>query len=151
MLVELLNPIVHQAQSVGYAETLLPEPLNCYSVKATVEPGCAMFDISDQQGFIYSFNAAVWNQSQHERCWGLMESLYLKLVRDLGAVQTACVPQSPVMLPWLATLKLTPPGVNLFWLAELEECFALQLIKVDQESALPNRKPKDFRGFRLRT
>jgi hypothetical protein len=150
-LIKLLSPIAVQAKSAGCVQTLLPSPLNHYSVKLTSEPGCAMFDISDQQGFILSFNAVVWEPHQHERCWELIEALYLNLVRDLGAVRIACTLEPPEELPWLASLKLTKGGVDLRWLTEMEECFALQLIKAYQHPFAHDRNPRQFKGFGLKT
>ena len=113
-LIQFLTPIVKRAR-LGLP-IIVQLPHSPYSLKLSAEDGCAVFDIS-QNGFVLSFNTVVWAEFQHDRCWNLLESTYLKLVREFNAVQQVSAPHKPGSLPWLATLvKWTPktrPGIKL--------------------------------------
>ena len=139
---KLLQPIAQRATLEGQSEGPLPHPLERYSVKTTVVPGFALFDIYEQ-GIILNSNAVAWSTEGQEEGWPLFEQYYLKLMGQFGTIQISRAPQMPASLPWLATLILPSPGAVVSWLADFEQCHALALIQCSK----PKRDHKPPKGF----
>lgn len=139
-VLKLLRPIAQRAVLEGQTESPLPGPLARYSVKATVEPGCAMFNIYER-GIILNTNAIAWSEAGQSLCWEVFEATYLKLMRAFDAISISRAPEMPARLPWLATLVIPSPGAMVSWLADFEQCFALALIDASEP------KRKDPKGF----
>lgn len=125
--IAFFDPVIKALQQNPQYDGVFPKPFEGYRLKATLEKGFALFDISGKN--LLSANAVAWLTETESVGWETFRRLFIKL-ENAKQVKVSNLPVKPANLPWLSTVTIDNPEVFFMtWLPDIEQCFAKALIQ----------------------